>query len=732
MRRCYFFAFHLPLLSAIFGAGLCFASIVIENAELRLVLGEDGTAESLVHKPSGQECLARGARVPIFTVTQDRPYNNELQLAYPAKRKVFAAKSVRRAGDRLIVAFELVDHVMTLRMNITDGYIGFSVEQIKGETPLDEITFLQLPVRARANFGEWLNVVWDPEVAVNILATDPAARIDSEKREGYYLLQAGAASEVQLEGVGATLITTSTKNLLDRIAQVESDFHLPHGVESRRREEQRWSYYETSDVTPQNVREHIQYARQAGLRQMMIYYPAFSRSAGHFPWRPEYPNGMADLQAVVNAMKEAGFLVGFHIHYNKADKEDSYVTPVPDDRLNLVRAFTLASPIDPGADTLTVLENPKGCTLDDERRILKVGKELLTYRSYTTDPPYCFTGCERGRLKTRPAAHEAGVIFGLLDVDTWPKFIRFSQKTDIQQETARRIAKIYQDAGFQFVYFDGAEDVPPPYWYTVSKAQWEVYRLLQPEPLFAEGACKSHFSWHMLNRGNAFDVFAPEVLKAMTRQHPAAEAARNAQDFSRLDFGWMGYWSPNANTVGTQPDMVEYLTSRAAGWDCPISVQANLLEFKRHPRTRDNLEVMRRWEEVRFRHWLTEEQKQQLRHLDQEHILLVNEKKEFELVPYHQIQNVAGGKREIRAFVFERAGKAYVVYWHNSGESEINVPLSGTKVRLLSDLAEREIPVKKSAAGIILPASGRQYLECSGVSKAQVIQAFQRAKISSP
>ncbi len=108
------------------------------------MIGEDGIAESLVHKPSGQECLASGKKIAVFTVSQHRPYKNELQLAYPAKKKVFPAKSVHE-GDRLVATFELVDPVVTIRTKITDSYIGFSIEQVKGETPLDEITFLQLP-----------------------------------------------------------------------------------------------------------------------------------------------------------------------------------------------------------------------------------------------------------------------------------------------------------------------------------------------------------------------------------------------------------------------------------------------------------------------------------------------------------------------------------------------------------------------------------------------------------
>ena len=62
-------------------------------------------------------------------------------------------------------------------------------------------------------------------------------------------------------------------------------------------------------------------------------------------------------------------------------------------------------------------------------------------------------------------------------------------------------------------------------------------------------------------------------------------------------------------TIGTQPDMLEYVTSRAAAWDCPVSLVGRLDVLQAHPRTADNLEVLRRWEEVRVHGWLTQQQK---------------------------------------------------------------------------------------------------------------------------
>ena len=440
--------------------------VVLENAEMRLVISAKGFACSLVHKPSGQECLAQGVDVPMFSLTQYRPYDNELQLAYPAEVTHYPGTQLTRHENELVVEFDLVAYKASIGIKITDAYIAFCLNNLtyqgytflrtKQKTPIDETLFVQLPVRDRKNLGQWLNVMWDEDLAVNLLATDPCTRIQAKPRQGYHLFQAGTVDDVQLEGVGAALITTATPHLLDRIARVEEDYGLPQGVKSRRSEEYGYSYYEALTITPEDVSRHIQYAKQCGFRAMDVYYLAFARSVGHFPWQPEYPREMEDLEKVVAQINTAGITPGIHIHYSKTHKTDAYVTPRPDPRLNLSESFTLSESID-GADTvIPVEENPRLCTLDHERRILKIQNELVTYESYTTRPPYHFENCRRGALNTQAAAHEMSSRVGLLDVDTWPIFVRFTQDTSIQEEVADRLKDIYQQAGFQFVYYESA------------------------------------------------------------------------------------------------------------------------------------------------------------------------------------------------------------------------------------------------------------------------------------
>lgn len=718
-------------------------SVVLENAEMRLVIGSDGSARSLVHKPTGQECLEAKAKVKMFNVTQYRPLDNELQLAYPAKTTHFPADRVRREDDKLIVDFSLVGYEGTIGLKITDSYIAFHLEELtyKGYTsinqkyafPIDETLFLRLPVRPRKNFGEWLNVMWDDDVAVNVLATDKETEIDATPCAGHWLFHAGSVRAVKLKNVGAALITTTPPRLLDRIAQVEEDFDLPRGVQSRRSREIKQSYYQTWEMTSKDVDRHIKFAKMAGFRLMMLITDCFAKGAGHLPWRPEYPRGMADLHEVVGKIREAQIIPGLHVLHTRVTTDDAYVTPKPDPRLSLAESYTLAENIDANATVIPVEEDPHLSPVDGPTRVLRIGNELIRYEGYTPTVPSRFEGCQRGVYNTHAVAHEVASRVGLMRM-YGGNAVGLSENTSIQDEIAERIADIYRQAGFRFMYFDGSEEVPRPYWYNISLAQNIVWKKLEPPPLFAEASCKSHFSWHMISGGNAFDIFAPEEMKAGVRAYSAKEAPRLAKDFTTVNFGWIGYVAPSKQTIGVQPDMIEYVTSVAAGWGCPVSMEAGggkgLLEaLEAHPRTPDNLEVFRRWEEVRARGWLTNAQKQELHNLKQEHTLLIDESGNFELVPWDQIENVAGTKAPGRAFVFERKGKVWVAYWHTSGQGSLELPLPSRKLRLMRELG-KPLSIPKGGGQTKLPIGDLRYLEIDGLGRQQVVTAFQNAKIS--
>ena len=96
--------------------------VAIENREMRLIIAGDGIAKSLIHKPTGTECLVQGRRVPISTITEPRPYQNEVKLAYPNRRTTFKSNAVRKEGDRLIIGYELIPWEAIVKVKIAGDW----------------------------------------------------------------------------------------------------------------------------------------------------------------------------------------------------------------------------------------------------------------------------------------------------------------------------------------------------------------------------------------------------------------------------------------------------------------------------------------------------------------------------------------------------------------------------------------------------------------------------------
>ena len=731
------------------------ADIEIACRDFTLRVGEDACVKSLVVKATGEECVDAALRLSLFTVTQDRPFNNEIKLIHPNKRTVYPACSLRRAGDTLVVGFPHRQYEAKVAMKAADGYVAFTLEDFVCDRkstydylkmdipPVASFRVLQLPVTNRKNFGDWLNASWDEKAAVGVVGTSPYPDIDHEERVGARILFGEVYAGIRLRGAGAALIAAPGREaFLDAMDALERDFGLPRGVASRRGNAVKESIYHLSGtVTPDLIDEIIGYAKKGGFKLMTFaQYHVTSEIGswgrfGDYEWRDCFPNREADLKAMLAKVKAAGIHPGLHTLHSHIGLKSRYVTPVADPRLNKTRRFTLAEALPAGTNDIAevrVFEPTADTVLFKPCRILQFGGELLSYESYTMEPPYKFLGVKRGAHATMVTAHPRGEIGGILDISEFgtPMSCYLDQNTDLQDEVAAKIANIY-NCGFEYVYLDGSEGVNRPFNFHVGNAQHRLWKLLKPEPLFGEGAAKTHFGWHMLAGANAFDCFGPDVFKEKLREYPFQQAPITDQDMSRVDFGWWNFWSPGARdwkgkAAGVQADMWEYGASVAAAWNCAISILMQLSELRRHPRTDDILETMRRWGDVRRRGLFREEWRPLLKNYAQEHHLLVNAKGDYELVPYDMICDGLKKDLPVRAFLFEKDGSTWVVYWHVSGKGEFALPLDVREVALFDEFAGKPVEVKAVSGGVVLPAAGRLYLK-SSLPRERVKAAFAAA-----
>ena len=591
----------------------CKDCIVLETETFKLTVGNDAVARSLVIKETNEEMLVKGANVPLFSVTQDRPFNNEIKLEHPNTRTTYKADSLSWDGERLTVWFDTAPYEAVVKVDKGAGYLRFTLEDFICEPadyaylamdlpPVAEFRILQLPVKERENFGEWLNAMWDDASAVCVAGCDPWSLIWHEDRNGGRILSADLYSGKKLRGGSAAIIAAGGKeHFLDAMDGFEIDLGLPRGVQSRRSPMLNRSIYWTSDATPSNIDRHIAIAQKAGLKMMLFYYPCFIKSRGYrllgdYELRDDYPGGYDDIRNMLDKVKAAGITPGFHTLQTHIGVESRYVKPSIDPRLNRKRQFTLKEPIpSSGSITeITVEENPIDSPLHDHTRVIAFGGEGFEYEGYTTEPPYKFTGVKRGAYGTAAVSHQKGEIGGILDISEFGRgtSIYINQDNDLQDEIAEKIARIY-DCGFEFLYLDGSEGVNTPFGINVSLAQYRVASKLGKMPIFTEGAAKSHFGWHLQAGANAFDIFPPDIFMEKIIEFPYTEAPRMAKNMTRLDFGW---WNI---TPETTPEMWDFAESKAAEWHCPVTIQFSFKALESNPHADELLAVLKKWEEYR-------------------------------------------------------------------------------------------------------------------------------------
>ena len=648
----------LAVVSALFGATGAGAAedVVVENARLKLVVGTDAAVRSLVVKATGEECVPPGEAVPLFSVTQDRPFNNEIKLIHPNKRTTYPANALRREGDRLVIGFEIAPYEAVVDLKATDAYVEFRLadwivekedyDYLKMDVPpVASFRVLQMPVLNRKNFGDWLNASWDEKSAIGVVGTSPYADIDHETRRDFRILTADLVRGQKLKGASAALVVANGReDFLDCMDALERDFDLPRGVASRRSDAvNAFIYHVSGRVGPDNIDRHLAWVKRGGFKYMTFNGADFTKSTGSwglhgdYDWREDYPNGAADVKALLAKVKAAGVHPGLHFLHTHIGLKSRYVTPVADPRLNKTRRFTLAKPLDDATNVteITVFEPTEGTTTFEPCRVLQFGGELVSYERYTTEPPYRFLGVRRGAWQTKVVAHPRGEIGGILDISEYgsPMSCYVDQLSDLQDEVSAKIARIY-GSGFEYAYFDGSEGVNAPCNFHVSNAQYRQWKLFEPKPLFSEGAAKTHFDWHILSGANAFDCFGAEIFKENIVRFPVAQAPISWQDMTRVNFGWWKFWLKGRkdwagkSSGGTKPDHWQFACSQCLAWDCPATVLVNVDEVEQDRANAEAcFEVMRLWGEAQRRKLLSPAQKEMLKDTRREfHLSIVDGK----------------------------------------------------------------------------------------------------------
>jgi hypothetical protein len=553
-------------------------NFVFDTSVARLVIGSDGTANSLIDKQNGKEQL--------------RPE----RLSFSAVRKsgqLFPASAIEKQGALFHVTFGTSGASADYRINASADYLVVELTQVQGNG-VEEIRLMQLST-SPANAGGLLGVRWNDEFSICLMGL--SQQVDS--RITGPVVSASVYPEFSMQGQRVALIAVPTPRFLDVVQKVEHDFQLPSptigGTWAKLSTDARTSYLFT-DLTEANADETIRYAKMGGFRYILIYSGTWSTSLGSYPINlKNFPHGEAGLKSVIDKCHAAGLKVGMHMMTSLVGKNDPLVTPKPDPGLLKDGETTLGTDVNEKQTELQAT-SALGSPVQGDPSDVVVDSEIL--HCSRTDGAK-FLQCQRGFAGTNSQAHKAGArIERLAERDG--EYLA-NLRSPLANAISNRISGVINRGGFDLIYFDGGEtnsaDGPPWYWMGVQQLQiWSRSK----RDLLVQGSGMTDWSWHIFARGTC-DDYSAVAVKQHLDYHKIADYYRLYHDnFLPAELGWLGFLQDTLDHSATTPDELEYYAVRMLALDSAVSLETNLSALKANGRSIEMLELLGEYEQLRL------------------------------------------------------------------------------------------------------------------------------------
>jgi hypothetical protein len=578
------------LLAAVLGRPLC-AEVVFDLGGAVLRLNDRGYVVSV-----------RSAEGAEYATLSTKP-----AISLGTRTKELAPLYVWRRGDKLVAEFE--GGRAEFAVTEYSGFLTVELTGISGVEQVERITLFRLPLRSAQERAVGLNGFLYDFFAIALMSAEPNVRAFYSREE----LVVEAYQKHGIEHARFGVLATPLNLLEQTIERFESVAGLPSpkpgGVWGKASPLTKRSYFFATGVRESNVDAVLDIARRGGFDTVLIDQYSWCSSTGHYGVNEQnFPDGLVGLKRAVRRFKEAGFRVGLHLLPSTISGPDGYVSPEPDPRL-IKDAFTsLAADLDERATFIPTSDSPQAFPAEDGGAkgfgsVLQIDQELIWYTARSTEAPYGFTGCRRGYLGTRAAAHKKGAqVTHVLKLSGY--FI-FDMDTPLLDEVAENFARVANECDIDMVYFDGVERLQGEDWYYNAKLLKAFYDKFANKDILLQASSVSHYAWHIVSRHASADGSGD--LKAFLEQRSPAFLYRQV-DRMPLDIGWYyGY------DVEATPDQYEYVLAATIGYDSSMSFQVSPDAAGKHPFMGDILDLIARYEKLRLSGRVPAEMRERLR-----------------------------------------------------------------------------------------------------------------------
>ncbi|MBJ6367775.1 hypothetical protein [Snuella sedimenti] len=698
-----------------YALAFCVALSTISCSEKEIVLGTEsfqiridkkGNLQSLKDISNGTEFLKKDQIAPLLAIRDLSDTINQLPLSADFNKKAETISLNFKSGAKIDIAFREKEH-----------YLTFEVVSITPQEKVPAIVWGSYPVNIEGIVGEVVGVARNENFAIGLQAlnikttggelTNNVGEVENRK---------GAATKTDfgctlnaftidrsvertanvwanhfknmpvkpIEGetvVGSkiALFGCAPEQVLETIGTIEETEGLPHPkVDGQwiKTHPERSKAYLITTFTEDNFDELLEYTKKAGMNA--IYHAHPFKNWGAFNLIPDqFPNGRVGMKTLVEKANTQGVRVGVHTLTTFTTPNDPFVTPVPNNGLVFTGQGTLTGDIDATSTEILVSTNEY---FNNEEfnwmHTVKVGDELIRYRTVSKDAPYKLLDCERGTFGTKSSEHQKGDVVGkLLD----HPYKVFFPDFELQKEMAQNMIDFFNETGITQMDFDGHEGALATGQGTYSMDDFAKRVFEGTQQNLVNGSSRTtHYYWHINHYINWGEPWYGGFRQSQS------EYRFNNQPFLEANYlpNMLGWFSLTPHTTIAD---IEWMLARGAAYNAGFALSANPNALSNNPNTDTILNLIRIWEKARLSGAFSEEQKQQLKDLSKEfHLEETIRDKEWKLMMFQDYD-----------FVFEKVevqpGQPTYAEWkytNETGEQPFKafITLDGQKDAVVSDI----------------------------------------------
>lgn len=635
------------------------------NSTLEILVDKTGNLSSVVDVAGQKEYLYRDTAAPFLQVKTGGAWQKPVSMHASSKNTVLSFRypsritiDVKVRTENTHLVFEIIkatpaDRISRVQWGSYPVTIGDTVGEIVGVVRNNTFAFgLQV-----------LNIKTIGGVPFNEEGFDPSRGSVALPRSWGSVLQAysinrtlprtaavwnGAFKNMPIEPLPGETVVGSKIALfgatpgmaLQTIGAIEVAEGLPHpvfdGVWIKQSPELGRSYI-ISDFTESDVDKMIGYVKQAGL--MSLYHEGPFKTWGHYDFNPQFfPTGKAGVKQAVEKAHAAGIRFGVHTLTNFINPTDSYVSPVPDERLVRSGSSNLTTAL---ADTATEIGIAGPDYFDypgmNNLHLVKIGNELIRYSNVSKHAPYKLLNCQRGAFGTKASAHAKNDrVDKLLDHAYEVVFPNMALQTEI----ATNLAKLFNETGIDHMDFDGHEGgmASGQGDYGIETFAKTFYDNV--DHFVVNGTSNSKpFYWHINTYCNWGEPWYGGFKESM-QEYRVQNQALFERNYMPNMLGWY------LMTATTSLAEMEWMLARAAGYKAGFAMVLRVNAAAKNPCRDTLLSAICEWESARRASAFTPEQQERLKNPENEFHLEKASEGEWRLYPYHTSAGYTHAKKE--------------------------------------------------------------------------------------